>query len=99
MFGDMMGKLQEMKQEMETTKKRLDGITVTGEAPGGKIKITVTGNRKVTDVNVAEELLQEDKEQLEDFLVMAMNDALAKAEKVNEAEMSGVAKGMLPGMM
>lgn len=99
MFGDMMGKLQGMKQEMEATKKRLDTITVVGEAPGGKIKITVTGNRKVVDVMLAEDLLQEDKEQLEDFMVMAMNNALEKAEKVNESEMQGVAKGMLPGMM
>lgn len=94
-----MGKLQQMKQEMDNIKQRLDTITVDGEAPGGKVKVTVTGNRKVTDIQVAEELLQEDKEQLEDFLVMAVNSALAKADQVNEAEMQGAAKGMMPGLM
>ena len=52
---------------------------------------------QITSIQINEELLQ-DKEQLEDLTLLAINRALDKAEKVAETEMQGIAKGMLPGM-
>ena len=87
MFGGngMMKKLQEMQQKVEETKARLDTITVEGKASNGKVAVTMTGNRKVNAIVINEELTNLDKEELEDLLVIATNDALEKAEKVNEA--------------
>ena len=66
MFGNMMGKLQEMQQESEKVKARLETISVSGEAEGGLVKVVCNGNRKVTSVELSEELMQEiDKEQSE----------------------------------
>lgn len=99
MFGNMMGKLQEMQQKSEEIKKRLDTISVQGEAENGKIKVISTGNRKITSVEISDELMQDgDKEQIEELCTLAINRALEQAEKVYEAEMKDVAKGMLPGM-
>ena len=98
MFGDMMGKLQEMKQKMQESKKRLDLITVEGEAGNNAVKIRATGNRQIKSVEISAELFSADKEELEDLLVIALNRALEKAEKVNEAEMAGAAKGIMPNM-
>jgi DNA-binding protein YbaB len=45
--------------------------------------------------------LLEDKEQLEDYLILVLNKAIEKATKVNEAELDAVAKmdmPMIPGM-
>lgn len=99
MFGDMMGKLQAMQQKMEESKKRLDTIYVDAEAPGGLVKVTFTGNRKLKNVGISPELLgRGDAEELEDLLVIAMNKGLEAAEKVWESEMKGMAGGLLPGM-
>ena len=99
MFGNMMGKLQEMQQKTEAIKQRLDTISVQGEAEDGLVKVTATGNRKVTAIQISEELIQSnDKEQVEELCILAVNRALEQAEKVYEAEMKDVAKGMLPGM-
>lgn len=95
MFGDMMNKIQQMKEEVEKSKARLDNITVASETEG--IKIEMTGNRKIKDISIPQELLDE-KEDLEDLLIIALNKAIEKADKVNEAEMAGAAKGMLPNM-
>lgn len=92
-----MGKLQEMQQRMEETKRRLDAINVEAEAGNGAVKITVTANRTVKNISINEELHKGDKEELEDLLVVAMNRALAEAERVNENEMRNAASGMLPG--
>jgi nucleoid-associated protein EbfC len=97
MLDDMMGKLQEMQQRMEETKRRLDAINVEAEAGNGAVKITVTANRTVKNISINEELHKGDKEELEDLLVVAMNRALAEAERVNENEMRNAASGMLPG--
>ncbi|MCM5663538.1 YbaB/EbfC family nucleoid-associated protein [Galbibacter mesophilus] len=103
MFGDlmgMMGKLKETQQKIEETKKRLDTVTVAEESNDGLLKITMTANREIKSIEVADELLK-DKEQLEDYLVLHTNKAIEKATKINEAELGAVAKeGMpnIPGM-
>ena len=96
----MMGKLKETQQKMEETKKRLDTVLVDEQSTDGLLKVTITANRKITSVTIADELLQ-DKEQLEDYMILVMNKAIEKATKVNEAELDAVAKmdmPMIPGM-
>lgn len=101
-MGDMMGmmsKMQEMKKKSEEVKARLDTISVNGEAENGLISVISTGNRKITSISINEGLIKNsDKDQIEELTILAVNRALEKAEKVAEAEMAGVAKGMLPGM-
>lgn len=97
-MGDMMGKMQEMKQKSEEVKKRLDTISVNGEAENGLVTVVSTANRKITSIQISDQLMQEgDKDQIEDLTLLAINRALEKAEKIAEVEMAGVARGMLPG--
>ncbi|MFQ3174703.1 MAG: DNA-binding YbaB/EbfC family protein [Flavobacterium sp.] len=96
----MMGKLKETQQKMEETKKRLDSVLVDEQSTDGLLKITITANRTVKSITIDDTLL-EDKEQLEDYMVLVMNKAIEKATKVNEAELDAVAKmdmPMIPGM-
>ena len=93
-----MGKLQEMQQKTEEIKKRLDNINVEGDAENGKVRAVSTANRKIVSISIADELQNGDKEELEDLVILAVNRALEKAEKIAEAEMAGAAKGMLPGL-
>lgn len=103
MFGDMMGmmnKLKEAQEKVEATKKRLDTVMVDETSSDGLLKVTLTANREVKNISVADELL-EDKEQLEDYLVLTLNKAIDKAGKIHEAEVGAAAKdGMpdIPGM-
>lgn len=103
MFGDisgMMGKLQEAQQKVEETKKRLNTVLIDEASVGGKIKITVTANREIKAINIDESLL-EDKEELEDYLILTLNKAIKRAGEINEQELAIAAKtGMpnIPGM-
>jgi DNA-binding YbaB/EbfC family protein len=91
----MMGKLKETQQKMEETKKRLDSVLVEEQSTDGLLKITITANRTVKAITIDDKLL-EDKEQLEDYMVLVMNKAIEKATKVNEAELDAVAKMDMP---
>ncbi|TBN06478.1 YbaB/EbfC family nucleoid-associated protein [Hyunsoonleella flava] len=103
MFGDMMnmmGKLKETQKKVEETKKRLDTVLVDEQSNDGKVKVTLTANRTIKSIEIDDTLL-EDKEQLEDYLIITLNKAIEKATNVNETELAAVAKeGMpnIPGM-
>ena len=91
----MMAKLKEAQAKIEETKNRLNTIMVDGEAGNGMVVVTVTANREVKNIAIDEDLL-DDKEALEDYLIIALNKAIEKANGINEAEMAAAAKGGLP---
>lgn len=103
MFGDlmgMMGKLKETQAKVEATKERLNSVMVDEQSSDGLLKVTLTANRELKSIEIDDALL-EDKDQLEDYLVLTLNKAIEKATKVNETELAAVAKeGMpnIPGM-
>ncbi|WDF67736.1 YbaB/EbfC family nucleoid-associated protein [Sphingobacterium oryzagri] len=94
----MFDKLFEAQQKAEEVKKRLDSISVSGEAEGGKIKVVASANKEIREINIAPDFLAEaDKEALEELLVVAINKTLAQAEQVNQAEMQAVSQDLLGG--
>ena len=96
----MMGKLKETQQKIEETKKRLDSVLIEQQSTDGLLKVTLTANRKITAVTIDSALL-EDKEQLEDYIILVLNKAIEKASEVNQTELDAVAKmdlPMIPGM-
>ena len=96
----MMGKLKETQQKIEDTKKRLDTVLINEQSTDGLLKVTLTANRTIKSITIDNSLL-EDKEQLEDYMILVMNKAIEKATKTNEAELDAVAKmdmPMIPGM-
>jgi DNA-binding YbaB/EbfC family protein len=97
---NMMGKLKETQKKIEDTKKRLDTVLIDEKSNDALLKITINANRKIKSITISDELLN-DKEQLEDYLVLSHNKAIERASQVNETELAAVAKeGMpnIPGM-
>ncbi len=103
MFGDlmgMMGKLKETQQKVEETKKRLETVYIDEESTDQLLKVSISANRRIKSIEIADELM-DDKEQLEDYLILTLNKAIEKAGSVHETEIAAVAKeGMpnIPGM-
>ena len=100
MFGDlmgMMGKLKETQKKVEETKKRLDTVLIDEKSSDEKIKVTLTANRTIKSISIDESLLQ-DKEELEDYLILTLNKAIEKATNVNETKLAAVAKDGMPNI-
>jgi len=98
MFGDMMGmmnKIKETQQKVEDTKERLKTVLIDEQSSDGLLKVTVTATNEIKNISIADELL-EDKEQLEDYLVLTLNKAITRATSINEAELAAVAKDGMP---
>lgn len=98
MLGDlqgMMAKLKDAQAKIEETKKRMDTVQVNGNAGNGMVSVSVTANREVKTIQISDELLS-DKEALEDYLILALNSALKKANEIHEMEMARAAKEGMP---
>lgn len=97
-----MGNMEAQQVEL---KKKLSTITV--EAGVGGVKVTANANRELMNITLDAELFaSDDKEQVEDLLVVCVNKALRlAAEKEGEATqalmqqmMGGMDMGALQGM-
>ena len=103
MFGDMMGmmgKWKEAQKKVEATKERLHTVLIDESSNDNRLKVTITANRTIKSIDISDDLLQ-DKEMLEDYLILTINKAIEKATNVHETEVAAVAKeGMpdIPGM-
>lgn len=96
----MMGKLQETQAKVEETKKRLSSVTLQEKTSDDLLKITLTADREIKNLEIDDELL-EDKEQLEDYLVLTLNKAIKRATDLYDGELAKVAcEGMpnIPGL-
>lgn len=98
-IAQMMQKAQKMQENMQKVQDELALMEVTGQAGGGVVKITITGKMEVRKVHLDPTVLA-DAEMLEDLVVAAMNDAVAKANDESNKRMSAVTAGMPlpPGM-
>jgi len=95
----MFDKLMQAQQKAGEVKKRLDGITVSGLAEGGKISVTANGNKVVQSITIDEGFFKDaDKEQLEELLVIAINKTMEQADNVSQSEMAAMTKEMLGGL-
>lgn len=93
----MMGKIKETQRKVEETKERLNTVIVDESSSDNLLKVSITANRTIRSIEVDESLLQ-DKEQLEDYLVLTLNKAIEKATKIQETEIAAVAKEGMPNI-
>jgi len=95
----MFDKLFEAQQKAGEVKKRLDAITVTGIAEGGKITVIANANKAVQTVAIDDDFFKgADKEELEELLVVAINKAMEQADNVSQSEMAAMTKDMFGGI-
>lgn len=95
MFGNMMGDLEAQQNEL---KQKLNDVEVSKSIENGKLKVTANANRVIQAIDIDPSLM-EDKEQLEDLLVVLINEVLEQAgaqEAMATQEL--VQKMMPPGM-
>lgn len=94
---DKMKQLQQMKEQMDDAKTRMNDITVKGECQG--ITVISNANRKIIEVIIPEEVYaKSSSEEIAELVTIATNSALENAEGVFETEMRGMAGGLMGGL-
>ena len=91
--GQISGKMQGMNEELRAAR-------ATGSAGGGMVEIEVNGLVEVLECKIDPQLLaQGDAELLEDLMVGAVNQAVAKAKQLHAEKLQSMTGGIeLPGL-
>lgn len=93
-LGDMMKKAQEMQENLQKAQREQANKEVSGEAGGGMVTVVMRGTHEVNRVTIDPALVGEDLEMLEDLIAAAINDAVHKVEKSNQAAMQEMTAGL-----
>ncbi|MGH8273770.1 MAG: YbaB/EbfC family nucleoid-associated protein [Gammaproteobacteria bacterium] len=97
-WSEMMRQAQGLKERFEQMQTELARLECTGEAGGGMVRVTLTGQFEARRVEISPEA-EGDREMLEDLVAAAMNDAVRRVQKTMQERFSGMTGGMLPGML
>jgi len=93
-LDDMMKQAQQMQQKMQQLQEQAAAAEVVGQSGAGMVEVVMTGRHDVRKVTIDPQLLDEDKEILEDLLAAAVNDAVRKVEKNTSSIMGDLMAGM-----
>ena len=92
----MMKQAQKLQSEMMAEKAKIDAMEFEGKS--SLVTVTMTGKKEVIKVNIqADQIDADEKEMLEDMVMLAVNDALKKIDKETEQKMGKYTQG-LPGL-
>lgn len=89
-MGNIMKQAQKMQENMKQAQAELANIEVEGQAGSGMVRVVMTCRNQVKRISIDDSLLQDDREMLEDLLVVALNDAASKVEATTQQRMSGL---------
>ena len=93
----LMLQAKKMQKDMEKAQKELEEKEYTGKSQ--LVTVVMSGSNKLLSVKFEmEEINSDDKELLEDMVVVAINDAIGKMEK-DKAEKFGKYGQMFNGLM
>ena len=75
--------------------------TVESSSGGGMVKVVANGRQQVVSIHIEKEVVDpDDTEMLQDLVLAAVNDSLAKAQEMASTEMSKLTGGLnIPGLM
>ena len=94
----LMKQAQKMQEDMMAAKAELAEMEVVGSAGGGLVEITMKCDKALVGVKLKKEVVDpSDIEMLEDLIVVAYNDAAAKADEATQEKMGVFAQ--FGGMM
>jgi DNA-binding YbaB/EbfC family protein len=98
-IGDLQKMAREMQANMEKAQTELGDLTVTGTAGGGAVTVTMTGTQDVREIHISKDAVDPtDVETLQDLVLAAVNDALARSKELAAQKLGGVTGGLkLPG--
>ena len=100
-MGNLMKQAQKLQSKMMRLQEELADKTVETTAGGGMVKVVANGKQQIVSIEIEKEVVDpDDVDMLQDLILAAVNDALAKSQEMVSGEMSKLTGGMnIPGLM
>ena len=94
----LLRQAQDVQKQIENVQKELSGLIIDAESGGGMVSVKVNGKLEILELNIDAEILEEDKEMVEDLIISAVNKGISKAQSESQEKMNAVTGGMLSGL-
>ncbi len=95
----IMRQAQKLQEQMQKVQEELANERIEHSAGGGMVKCVVSGQGEVLSISIDPEALSEGHEMLEDMVLVAVREALARAQEIQQKRMHGLTGGMnIPGL-
>jgi len=98
-FGNM-NMIKQMQARLAKIQEQLANETVEVSSGGGAVTVVITGHQKIQSVKIDPQVVDpDDVEMLEDLILSAVNEAVAKSQEMAAKKLSAVTGGMkIPGL-
>ena len=99
-MNQMLKQAQKMQEDMTVLQQDLENREYTATSGGGMVSVTIDGKHLIKSVKISPEAMDtDDVEMLEDFITIAVNEAVNNAIKTAEEEMGAITGGLnIPGI-
>ena len=96
----MMKQAQELKAKLDKAQKELTNTIVEADSGKGAVKVTIDGKQKILSLKISPQVIDADKAgQLEELVLKAVNEAIAKSQKAAAKQLKGLTGGLkIPGI-
>ena len=96
-IGNLMKEAKKMQADMEQTQVELANKEFTATAGGGAIKVTVSGEKHIKNIEIQKDVVDpDDVEMLQDLIITCINDAM---KQVDDEQSRQMGKFNIPGLM
>ena len=97
-FTKILSKARELEAKMKESQKKIKSIQAEGVSGSNSIKVTLDGEGEMQKIEIADEILREDKSIVEDLIVAAHNNAKIKLKSKTTEEITKATDGFgIPG--
>ncbi len=95
-----LSQARELKSKLDKVQKELSTITVEANAGRGAVKVTADGQQRIRSIAISPEVMNPEKPQhLEELVLKAVNEALARSQKAAAKQLRGLTGGLkIPGL-
>ena len=99
-MNDLMKQAQKMQDQLMEAQAAAAEQVIEGQAGGGVVKVAVTGGMEFQSVHIDPDAVDpEDVAMLEDLVLAAIHDAVAKVNELSQQAMGGLDLGGLGGLL
>jgi nucleoid-associated protein EbfC len=89
---NLMAQAKKIQKELEETTKEIESTTFSGE--NDYIKVEIMGDYNIKKIDILKDEVLQDKEMLEDMLILATNSALIKIKNEKDSKLGKYTGGM-----
>jgi DNA-binding YbaB/EbfC family protein len=97
----MIQQAQKLQAQLAKAQEQLANLTIEASSGGGAVTVVMNGQQQIQSVKISPEVVNaEDVEMLEDMVLTAVSEAIAKSQEAAAKQLGGLTGGLkIPGLM